>query len=91
MMYVCMYIYMYLFHADVMTLGDVIGFHVSIWFSCLLYSLCHVRSLTFKFLNYIMGHKYNNPLDTQNYRSSVPREINVVSHSLNLVIPCNSS
>ena len=75
---------------------------VSIRFSCLLYSLCHVRSLmfrkerkerndlfndtlntfylrlygvglTFKFLNYITGNKYNNSLDT--------REINVVSHS----------
>ena len=54
-------------------------------FSCLLYSLCHVRSLTFKFLNYTMGNKYNNPLDTQNYRLSVPGEINVVSHLLKLV------
>ena len=24
-----------------------------------------------------MGNKYNNPLDTQNYRLSVPGEINV--------------
>ena len=92
-MYICMYvyIYMYLFHANVMTLGDVIGFHVFIRFSYLLYSLCHIRSLTFKFLNYTMGNKYSNPLDTRNYRLSVPREINVVSHSLNLVIPLNSS
>ena len=81
--------------------ADVISFHVSIRFSCLLYSLCHVRSLTFKSLNYIMGNKYNNPLDTRNYRLSVPREINVVSHSIKLVtdninftreqIICNSS
>ena len=39
----------------------------------------------FKFLNYTMGNKYNNPLDTWNYRLSVPREINVVSQSLKLV------
>ena len=32
-----------------------------------------------------MGNKYNNPLDTRNYGLSVPREINVVSHSLKLV------
>ena len=30
----------------------------------------------FKFLNYTMGNKYNNPLDTQNYKLSVPSEIN---------------
>ena len=60
-----------------MMLGDVIGFHVFIRFSCLYYSLCDVRSLKFKFLNYTMGNKYNNPLDTRNYRLSVPREINV--------------
>ena len=68
-----------------MMLSDVISFHVFIRFSCLLYNLCHVKSLTFKFLNYTMGYKYNNPLDTRNYRLSVPREINVVSHSLKLV------
>ena len=46
----------YLFPADIMTLGDVIGFHVFIRFSCLLYiySFCHVRSLMFKFLIYTM-------------------------------------
>ena len=53
--------------------------------SCLLHSLCHVRSLTFKFQNYTMGNKYNNPLNTRNYRLCVPREINFVSLSLKLV------
>ena len=40
--------------------------------------------------NYTMGNKYNNPLDTRNYRLSVPREINVVSHSLNKYLGINS-
>ena len=67
----------YLFTADIMMLGDIIGFHVFIQFFCFLYSLCHVRSLTFMFLNYIRGNKYNSPLDTRNYRLSAPHEINV--------------
>ena len=75
----------YLFPADIMTLDDVIGFHVFIRFSCLLYSFCHVRSFTFKFVKYTMSNKYNNSLDTRNSRLSVPPEINVVSHSLKLV------
>ena len=32
-----------------------------------------------------LSNKYNNPLDTQNYRLSVPHEINVVSHSPKLM------
>ena len=39
----------------------------------------------FKFLNYTMGNKYSNPLDTRNYILSVPHVIDVVSHSLTLV------
>ena len=39
-------------------------------------SLCHGRSLTFKFLNYAMGNKSDTqyPLDTRNYRLSVPHD-----------------
>ena len=41
----------YLFLADIMTLGDVISFHVKqtcqLILNTILYSLCHVRSLTF--------------------------------------------
>ena len=71
----------YFVPADDMTLGDVIGFHCFIAY--------YVRSLTFKFLNYTVGNKYNNPLDARNYRLSVPREINVVSDKLKLVADIN--
>ena len=65
---------------------DLICVRKNSFFSRLAYynSLCHVRSLTFKFLNYTMVNECNNPLGTQNYRLSVPREINVASHELKL-------